>query len=1396
MKALSRKNILIIAASALAAVIISIIIVFILTRPESYRVLKSFEMTGTSSVERKDIGHLDVYVGMNFENEDVISTDKESSLRLALDSDKYVLLDELTVMELVAAGNQSDSRTILKLREGNILNEITKPLSENSSYVVNAPKSTMAVRGTSFNVNVKQLEDGSYITDVDVIHGHVDVQLLDENGEEKGDLVVVTEGNRVTIMTDPNEETSNDPDIDGNSYFVFHGIDESGEPTLFTYDTENTPVYPSDYLMLPEKVKETIIDSNDSGLLVLNESIAQKVKEETNTAEAEIPAETTSAAAVPLIADNVPAETTAPAVSEVSLPAETEVPEVTEREPVPASEETYTEAETSVSETEAETSVSETETEITATETEQETTVSETETEITATETEPEIVTVFTTAETSPYIPQYTPAPSTTTETTTSVTTETTTSATTETTAPVSTEETSETTTETTEPLPETYTISFETSEAGVTMPESITAEAGETVSLPAVPEKTGYTGHWEVNGEEVTSVTVEGDITVTAVYEINSYNITYTSNIEGVNFSPAAAYFQYGINLKSILPVLPKVEGYTGEWQINGKAVPDDYIVSEDITVTAFYTINTYTVTFDSEIKTSEKAADYGTKLPEIPEKTGYTGKWTLDGEEIPDGYTVTADVTVTAEYTINSYTVTFNADGETSEKTAEHGTKLADILPDVPEKTGHTGKWTLDGKEIPDGYTVTEDVTITAEYTPISYSITFTSEEDVELPENTEADYGTEYELPAVPEKTGHDGHWEIDGETVTSFTVEGDITVEAVYTVQKYPVIFDYALDDEAIISEDRVTGEFEKDFELEYGSRISEYVSENTAKPEISGYEFDHWLYNGETFSETDTVKVPDENGITLTAVYKRTGYVITYHYLKDSTDIKTQVIPIGEPMQIEYSSGTGAWIYEDDQGKYHEQYDGHSVSSDLDMYEGITISVDEVSWSNNGSTGKDEFARYYSGSELIKKYGDTITETELDMLQNVYNSRYYVVNDRISDISPYPNTDTVLTAEDLKSVEATKSIYIVPVLRFNYNGTVYNYFGALRNSNKNYDAFLDSLGTPEDGEEWCIEPNGSTVMQQSFFKYGSEFSVFAGEIGYNNEPLTLSIKKPAAVTFNTNSDFYGDTFKSTVTMGDGETFGSVLPPVTNGSTWVYENENGTYSKFTDDTPVYDGMEIYNGISIAIMGIMNGAGSEFALRDIIYIPSYFYLNNNPDSITKPEGNFIYAYQSFGPDNNNFDWSEDGTKNYTDDITSVNILESDIILYEATHIINVHRYNDEYTTHTYLMNSDYDSDPTHWLPQATDGFKWRGEQSGNTEYTYEEISATQGTSGESTGPQVSSSPALSGNGPVEMENGAPVDEEDDTGSSVSLDAAEPTKPEDIPEPSETPDDTGNGE
>ena len=59
--------------------------------------------------------------------------------------------------------------------------------------------------------------------------------------------------------------------------------------------------------------------------------------------------------------------------------------------------------------------------------------------------------------------------------------------------------------------------------------------------------------------------------------------------------------------------------------------------------------------------------------ELPNVPEKTGYTGVWTINGVEIPADYTIEDDVTVTAVYTIKTYTVTF--------ETTESGVTMPEV-------------------------------------------------------------------------------------------------------------------------------------------------------------------------------------------------------------------------------------------------------------------------------------------------------------------------------------------------------------------------------------------------------------------------------------------------------------------------------------------------------------------------------------------------------------------------------------------------------------------------------------------------------------------------------------------------------------------------------------------
>ncbi|MGN0691954.1 MAG: hypothetical protein ACI4K7_06375, partial [Oscillospiraceae bacterium] len=78
-------------------------------KADTYRVLKVFELTGSAVISREGTGELDAYVGMNLESGDTLTVGKDSTLRISLDGDKYVLLDSETVISLVADGTPNDS---------------------------------------------------------------------------------------------------------------------------------------------------------------------------------------------------------------------------------------------------------------------------------------------------------------------------------------------------------------------------------------------------------------------------------------------------------------------------------------------------------------------------------------------------------------------------------------------------------------------------------------------------------------------------------------------------------------------------------------------------------------------------------------------------------------------------------------------------------------------------------------------------------------------------------------------------------------------------------------------------------------------------------------------------------------------------------------------------------------------------------------------------------------------------------------------------------------------------------------------------------------------------------------------------------------------------------------
>ncbi len=620
---LSLKVKIIIAACTVAAAAAVTGAVIVLNSEEAYRVIKVFELEGSAAVER-EAGKLNAYVGMNLESGDVLSVDDNSLVRISLDGDKYILLDSGTVMELYAEGSASDSRTTINLKEGTILNEITNALSANSSYEVNTPKATMAVRGTSFSVTVEKQPSDGYLTDIDTIHGTVAVRLFDEYGNPKGSEVFVTAGYRATISTDRNSITGNSPEIDGKAYFVFR--DKDGIVGCDGHD----PVYPSDYSNFSYAVKEVALGSNDSGILVLDKEIADKLRgggeaetvteSKTNTetqsvhsvqkeqseissvaaTERSMPPEKTAETTVPIYTDisaanvtflDVPTVTTAP-------------PEIDEPKPVIPSEIT------SARETEPpirDTAEAAAETHKRNTKKNEAEPSAETERRNKSTAAPIWQNTARPPAQTAPYT---TPAASigTTVTTVPEVTT---------------TKPESETTTvpevTTTEPEPETTMVP----EATTTEPEPETTTVPEVTTTEPESETTTV--------PEITTTEPESETTTVP-------EVTTTEPESETTTEP---------------------ESTTTESETTTKPLPVVHNVS--------FVDENGTVLSATEV---EDGGNVGT-LPEITDKRGYTGKWVSGGPEVTADTAVTSDMEITAEYTPKTVTVRINAPHGTPDDT-----------------------------------------------------------------------------------------------------------------------------------------------------------------------------------------------------------------------------------------------------------------------------------------------------------------------------------------------------------------------------------------------------------------------------------------------------------------------------------------------------------------------------------------------------------------------------------------------------------------------------------------------------------------------------------------------------------------------------------------------------
>ncbi len=170
-------------------------------KEESYRSIKVYEVDGKGWVTREGVGEMELYANMQLQSHDQLRTDSESYVQLKLDEDKYVLLEPDTKIKIEAEGDAKDSRTKIVLEEGAVVNRIENKLSDKSSYEVESPNSTMAVRGTTFRVSVVKDKNGKLVSEVEVQDGRVDCKILIKGTDGKASQQIVTlEAGRKTII--------------------------------------------------------------------------------------------------------------------------------------------------------------------------------------------------------------------------------------------------------------------------------------------------------------------------------------------------------------------------------------------------------------------------------------------------------------------------------------------------------------------------------------------------------------------------------------------------------------------------------------------------------------------------------------------------------------------------------------------------------------------------------------------------------------------------------------------------------------------------------------------------------------------------------------------------------------------------------------------------------------------------------------------------------------------------------------------------------------------------------------------------------------------------------------------------------------------------------------------
>ena len=395
---------------------------------------------------------------------------------------------------------------------------------------------------------------------------------------------------------------------------------------------------------------------------------------------------------------------------------------------------------------------------------------------------------------------------------------------------------------------------------------------SGTTDAVINVPANapTGFV----INAEKSTyddglTIGADGKTVVTVYFDRNAYTITFDGNNGTVNGEESiVGTYYYGASVA--VPATER-EGYTflGWKDAEGNDVNVNLTATADATYIAQWSVNEYTVTFDtdggSEIDSIK--GNYGDAItaPADPEKEGHSFAGWVDAEGNPATVPTkmpAEDTNLKATWEINNYDISINADGGKFADGSETFTKAdVDYATDLvvlgvpmsePTREGYTFTGWVDAEgnsaEIP-ATMPAGDVNLKATWEINSHEITFDTDGGTEIAPIT-GNYGDAITAPADPKKEGHTfaGWVDEDGKPadVPATMPDEDVVLKATWTVNSYKVV--YKIDNEEVAT-----------YDVDFGKTIPV-----PAVPSKTGYTFGGWYEVESGKANTDYATMPAED----------------------------------------------------------------------------------------------------------------------------------------------------------------------------------------------------------------------------------------------------------------------------------------------------------------------------------------------------------------------------------------------------------------------------------------------------------------------------------------------------------------------------------------------------